>query len=81
MRKYKENEDSREKFFEERTKAPKGAAATATATATAAVTDAGISENFGSMFGEKGDLALQRKVEKATITIEKVSDESAAALP
>ena len=81
MKKYKENEDSREKFFEERTKAPKGAAATATATATAAVTDAGISENFGSMFGEKGDLALQRKVEKATITIEKVSDESAAALP
>jgi hypothetical protein len=66
MKKYKENEDSREKFFEERTKAPKGAA----------VTDAGVSENFGSMFGAKGDLALQRKVEKATVTIEKVAEES-----
>jgi hypothetical protein len=32
MKKYKENEDSREKFFEERTKAPKGAAATGAAT-------------------------------------------------
>jgi hypothetical protein len=69
MKKYKENEDSREKFFEERTKAPKGAAG-------AAVTDAGVSENFGSMFGAKGDLALQRKVEKATVTMEKVVEES-----
>lgn len=81
MKKYKENEDSREKFFEERTKAPKGAAATATATATAAVTDAGISENFGSMFGAKGDLALQRKVDKAAVTIEKVVEESDAGIP
>ena len=78
MKKYKENEDSREKFFEERTKGPKGAAA---ATAGAAVTDAGVSENFGSMFGAKGDLALQRKVDKAAVTIEKVVEESDAALP
>ena len=76
MKKYKENEDSREKFFEERTKGPKGAAATG-----AAVTDAGVSENFGSMFGAKGDLALQRKVDKAAVTIEKVVEESDAALP
>lgn len=80
MKKYKENEDSREKFFEERTKAPKGAPAAAAA-AGAAVTDAGISENFGSMFGAKGDLALQRKVDKAAITIEKVVEESDDALP
>ena len=78
MKKYKENEDSREKFFEERTKGPKGAAA---AGAGAAVTDAGVSENFGSMFGAKGDLALQRKVDKAAVTIEKVVEESDAALP
>jgi hypothetical protein len=71
MKKYKENEDSREKFFEERTKAPKGSGA-----ATGAATDAGVSENFGSMFGAKGDLALQRKVEKATVTMEKVVEES-----
>ena len=80
MKKYKENEDSREKFFEERTKGPKGAAA-AGAGAGAAVTDAGVSENFGSMFGAKGDLALQRKVDKAAVTIEKVVEESDAALP
>ena len=88
MKKYKENEDSREKFFEERTKGPKGAA-TAAATAGAAVTELGVSDNFGSMFGAKGDLALQRKVDKPIVTMEKVEEESngggaataAAALP
>ena len=60
MKKYKENEDSREKFFEERTKGSKPAAA---ATAT---------ETFGTMFGASGDLAHQRKVENS---IERVSDE------
>ena len=67
MKKYKENEDSREKFFEERTKAPKSAGAGA---ATAAAT-----ETFGGMFETKGDLAHQRKVEKATVSIERVSTE------
>jgi len=79
MKKYKENEDSREKFFEERTKAPKGAAAATTAGA--AVTELGVSDNFGSMFGAKGDIALQRKVEKAVVTMEKVEEESSAPLP
>ena len=69
MKKYKENEDSREKFFEERTKGPKSVA---TAAATAATT---ITESFGGMFSGQGDLAHQRKVEKATVTMEKVSDE------
>jgi len=69
MKKYKENEDSREKFFEERTKGAKPAAVAATA-ATATAT-----ETFGSMFGASGDLAHQRKVEKASVTIERVGDE------
>jgi hypothetical protein len=70
MRKYKENEDNREKFFEERTKGEKkvfGAPSNGGGSA---------SEQFGSMFGGQGDLALQRKVEKANVTIEKVTDET-----
>lgn len=57
MKKYKENEDSREKFFEERTKGAKPTAGSAL-TASAA---------FSDMFSSQGDLALQRKS-----TIEKV---------
>lgn len=52
MKKYKENEDSREKFFEERTKGAKPTAAGSALTASAA---------FGDMFNSQGDLALQRK--------------------
>jgi hypothetical protein len=55
MKKYKENEDSREQLFEERTKASKG-----------------VVEQFGDMFSGKGDLALQRKLEKPVITMERV---------
>jgi hypothetical protein len=58
MKKYKENEDSREKFFEERTKGTKVAGAPVGASSTG---------QFDSMFGGQGDLAHQRKVEKATI--------------
>jgi hypothetical protein len=65
MKKYKENEDSREKFFEERTKGSKPAAAGSSLTASSA---------FGDMFGSQGDLALQRKVEKASVTIERVDE-------
>ena len=57
MKKYKENEDSREKFFEERTKGAKPTAGSAL-TASAA---------FSDKFSSQGDLALQRKS-----TIEKV---------
>jgi hypothetical protein len=69
MKKYKENEDSREKFFEERTKGEKKVFS--------ATTDSGsssVSETFGGMFGGQGDLALQRKLEKPVITIEKVEE-------
>jgi hypothetical protein len=65
MKKYKENEDSREKFFEERTKDSKKVFGAPTSG-----TDS--SGQFNSMFGGQGDLALQRKMEKPSITIEKV---------
>jgi len=58
MRKYKENEDNRDKFFEER----KG---------TKVFGSQKSSDTFGSMF-DGPDLALQRKMEN--VTIEKVSN-------
>jgi hypothetical protein len=69
MRKYKENEDSREQFFEERSKG-------GGKQVFGASTDGGkaASEQFGSMFGGQGDLALQRKIEKPSVTIEKVEE-------
>ena len=57
MRKYKENEDNREKFFEERSKTSKQVFG--------ASTQGSVTESFGSMFQGQGDLALQRKQEKA----------------
>jgi hypothetical protein len=63
MKKYKENEDSREKFFEERTKGSKQ------------VVGGSSSGQFDSMFGGQGDLAFQRKVEKAAVSVEKVENE------
>jgi hypothetical protein len=70
MKKYKENEDSREKYFDERTKASKQVFGASTSSSSSA------SDQFGSMFGGQGDVALQRKMEKASISVEKVSDES-----
>jgi hypothetical protein len=65
MKKYKENEDSREQFFEERTKGSKQVIG--------APTNAS-SGQFDSMFGGQGDLALQRKMEKPVMTMEAISD-------
>lgn len=65
MRKYKENEDNREKYFEERTKGAKKVFGASNDSAPA-------TEQFGSMFDGQGDLALQRKLEKPTLTVEKV---------
>jgi len=69
MRKYKENEDSREKFFEERTKNSKqvfgASGSTSSSTSSSA---AGQSDMFSAI----GDVALQRKMEKASLTVEKV---------
>jgi hypothetical protein len=68
MRKYKENEDHREKFFEERAKGGKQVFGASTESSKPA------SEQFGSMFGGSGDLAIQRKLEKASVTVEKVDE-------
>lgn len=64
MKKYKENEDSREKAFEERSKGSKQVFGASTR---------GASESMDGMFGGS-DLALQRKMEKAVVTIERVED-------
>lgn len=69
MKKYRENEDSREQFFEQRTKSDKQVYGASTASASA-------SETYGGLFGAQGDLALQRKIEKPTVTIEKVDSDS-----
>lgn len=69
MKKYRENEDSREQFFEQRTKSSKEVFGANTSTQSTSV-----SETYGAMFGGQGDLALQRKMEKPTITIEKVEE-------
>ncbi len=68
MRKYKENEDNREKFFEERTHNDKKKVFGASSNGGSA------SEQFGSMFGASGDLAMQRKMEKPVVTIERVEE-------
>jgi Family of unknown function (DUF5832) len=69
MKKYKENEDSREKFFEERTKNSKSAFGGATPGP-----DAKPSDQFSNMFGNTGDLVLQRKLEKPNLTVERVEE-------
>lgn len=67
MRKYKENEDSREKFFEERTKNSKQVFG-----ASGNTTSDGGAAGKSDMFSATGDIALQRKMEKAALTVEKV---------
>jgi hypothetical protein len=71
MKKYRENEDSREQFFEQRTKSSKQVFGANTNSSSASVSD-----TYGGMFGSQGDLALQRKLEKPSITIEKVEENS-----
>lgn len=72
MKKYKENEDNREQFFEERTKAGKQIVNAASATGSS--TSSGVDALFGGM-----DLSLQRKLEKPVVTIEPVNEASEAA--
>jgi hypothetical protein len=69
MKKYKENEDSREKFFEERTKTSKTVFGGATPGP-----DATPSSQFSNMFGGTGDLVTQRKMEKPIVTMERVEE-------
>jgi hypothetical protein len=77
MRKYKENEDNRDKYFEERAKGGGAAAAAAAGANTKQVFggSASASDTFGSMFAGTGDVSLQRKLEKASLTVEKVVDD------
>lgn len=70
MKKYRENEDSREQFFEQRTKSGSKQVFGANTSQSAS----SASDTYGSLFGSQGDLALQRKLEKPTVTIEKVED-------
>jgi len=70
MKKYKENEDSREKFFDERTRNSKQVVG-----APVASNAEQAGSQFDSMFGAKGDLAMQRKLEKPMMTVEKVVEE------
>jgi hypothetical protein len=72
MRKYKENEDNRDKYFEERSKSG-GVAAASTKQVFGGSNSS--SDTFGSMFAGTGDVALQRKLEKASLTVEKVVDD------
>jgi len=72
MRKYKENEDNRDKYFEERSKS--GGAAAAASTKQVFGGGASVSDTFGNMFAGNSDVALQRKLEKASITVEKVTE-------
>jgi hypothetical protein len=69
MKKYKENEDSREQFFEERTKNSKKMVDVSSNS------DSSSGGQFDGMFGARGDLAMQRKMEKPTMTIEKIQEE------
>ena len=77
MRKYKENEDNREKFFDERTKVGAAGASTKQVFGGAG---ANPSEALSGMFSSNGDLAVQRKMEAASLTVEKV-DENAVVEP
>jgi hypothetical protein len=73
MKKYRENEDSREQFFEQRTKGSKQVFGANTAAA--AASGASASDTYGGLFSGQGDLALQRKMEKPSLTIEKVEED------
>ena len=64
MRKYKENEDNRDKFFEERTKGSKGAKEKQV-----------FSDTIGGMFNQ-GDLAMERKMETKLETTTDTSNTS-----
>ena len=69
MQKYRENEDAKEKFFEERKKGDNKKSVSAVGGAASSLSDA-----VGDMFSTAGDLALQRKIEQKK-TIEVVAAE------
>jgi len=74
MKKYHENEDAREQFFEERTKGAKQISSAPTSGGSSA-------GQFDGMFGASGDLALQRKIEKPVVTMERVEADPSDTVP
>lgn len=72
MQKYKENEDAKEKFFEER---KKGDTNRVISGGVAGGAGASLTDAVGDMFSASADLALQRKMEQKK-TIEVVATES-----
>ena len=67
MQKYKENEDSREKFFEERTKGGKeksGKINNSIHVVSDLPSTSSTSTSYDSLFQDQGDLVLQRKMER-----------------
>ena len=73
MKKYKENEDNREQFFEERTKAGKQVVGVSTGSSSS-------SNAVDSLFGS-ADLAMQRKLEKPVVSVERVEEAEEASKP
>jgi hypothetical protein len=67
MQKYKENEDAKEKFFDERKKG--GSEKKVISGGAAGGAGASMTEAVGDMFSASGDLAIQRKMEKKTIEV------------
>lgn len=72
MQKYRENEDSREKFFEERTK-------TSSSKQVFGPSSSSNGDGVSAMFGSSPDLALQRKMEQVVIEEEKAAAPSDSA--
>lgn len=68
MSEYRKNEDSREKFFEERTKGSSSKQVFGSAMSSSSSVNA-----VSDMFGSSTDLALQRKLENASLEEEKAS--------
>jgi hypothetical protein len=64
MQKYKENEDSREKFFEERTKGGKEKSGKINNSIHVVSDLPSTSTSYDSLFQDQGDLVLQRKMER-----------------
>lgn len=77
MKKYKENEDNRDKFFEENHKPKIGKSVFGNSTKPSKESDnvesTNVSDNFNTMFSEQGDLAFAKKMEKP-ITIERIEE-------
>jgi hypothetical protein len=78
MKKYKENEDGKERFFEERRKQDGNSARVAPKQIFGSNTEESVSDATGGMFDLVGDLALQRRVKKEAEKNGSVDDNNSA---